>query len=159
ASTQDYYALGIAYLQSGIAITVPDSASADSAELADTRRDFFLRSDSTFAILANKIPDWPFSYYWRGSSLYYINSVENIEKGISLRHYEKFIELGEKDSSINKSFMIRAYNYVAAYYQTTGNDAERAKPYWEKILELDPDNAAAKSALTPVDSSAAATTP
>src|SRR5690606_40190296 len=73
ASTQDYYGLGIAYLQQGLSIAVPDSATVDSAELADTRRDLFLRSDSTFAILAHKLPDWPYSYYWRASSLYYID--------------------------------------------------------------------------------------
>src|SRR5690606_2002026 len=117
ASTQDYYGLGIAYLQNGLTITVPDSNTVDSVELADTRKNFFLKSDSTFAILAQKLPDWPYSYYWRASSLYYINAIENMKNGTSLPYYEKFMTLAEEDASVQPSFKTRALNYMAAYYQ------------------------------------------
>lgn len=157
ASTQDYYGLGISYLQSGVGITVPDSATADSAQLADTRRDFFLKSDSTFAILSQKLPDWAYSYYWRGASLYYINSIENMKSGASLAHYEKFLDLAETDASIAASFKTRALNYVAAYYQTTGNDPVKAREVWEKLLKIDPNNAQAKDALQQLESQASST--
>jgi tetratricopeptide (TPR) repeat protein len=157
ASTQDYYNLGIAYLQSGVGITVPDSATADSAQLAETRKAMFLKSDSTFAILSQKLPDWAYSYYWRGASLYYINSIENVKNGTSLPHYEKFLELGEADSSIQASFKTRALNYVAAYYQTTGNDPVKAKETWERLLKIDPNNAQAKDALQQLQGQASTT--
>ncbi|WP_345026758.1 tetratricopeptide repeat protein [Ravibacter arvi] len=157
ASTQDYYGLGIAYLQSGLGVAVPDSSTADSAQLADKRKDLFLKSDSTFAILANKLPDWPYSYYWRASSLYYINSIENVKNGTSLPFYEKFLALGENDSSVQASFKTRALNYVAAYYQTTGNDAAKAKEVWERLLKIDPNHAQAKEALKQLEAPAAAT--
>lgn len=147
ATTQDYYQLGIAYLQNGVATTVPATATPDSAEIAEKRKDMFLKSDSTFAILSQKLPDWPYSYYWRGASLYYINSVENIKNGTSLPHYEKFLELAENDTSMQASFKTRALNYVAAYYQTTGNDPDKAKEVWERLLKIDPNNAQAKDAL------------
>lgn len=157
ASTQDYYGLGIAYLQQGLSIAVPDSATVDSAELADTRRDLFLRSDSTFAILAHKLPDWPYSYYWRASSLYYINAIENMKNGTSLPYYERFMELAEQDSSVQPSFKTRALNYMAAYYQTTGNDPVKARELWEQLLQIDPNNAQAKQALSDLDSQASST--
>jgi len=148
ASTQDYYGLGIAYLQNGLTITVPDSNTVDSVELADTRKNFFLKSDSTFAILAQKLPDWPYSYYWRASSLYYINAIENMKNGTSLPYYEKFMTLAEEDASVQPSFKTRALNYMAAYYQTTGNDPVKAKELWERLLKIDPNNPQAKQALS-----------
>lgn len=157
ASTQDYYGLGIAYLQKGVGISVPDSATADSAQLADDRKAMFLRSDSTFAILSQKLPDWAYSYYWRGASLYYINSVENVKNGTSLPYYEKFLELGESDASIAASFKTRALNYVAAYYQTTGNDPVKAKEVWERLLKIDPNNSQAKDALEQLSGQASST--
>lgn len=157
ASTQDYYGLGIAYLQNGVSIPAPDSTTVDSAAVAEQRTTNFLKSDSTFALLSNKLPEWPYSYYWRASSLYYINGIENMKNGTSLPYYEKFLDLAEKEASVQPSFKTRALNYIGAYYQTTGNDRAKAKETWEKLLKIDPNNAQAKQALSDLESQANAT--
>jgi len=74
---------------------------------------------------------------------------ENVEKGISAPHYQKLIELAEKDPdpSKYKNYLKIAYNYLALYSQNTLSDNAKAKEYWEKLLKIDPDNATAKEAL------------
>lgn len=145
--TTDLYNFGIANFMTA-AGRVIQPGQADSAAVAESKKALYMRSDSIFATLSAKIPDWPISYYWRASSLY--NAYprdENIEKGISLPHFEKFVELAEKASDTPKSYLRTAYNYLAFYYQTKGADTEKAKGYWNKVLSVDPENKAAKEAL------------
>jgi len=166
ATTNDYFQQGLAYFQGAQLITVPDSAGApldsaakakmpaeyanlDSAALASAKKGIYLQADSTFAKGIQKLPDWPYNYYWRGSSLYNAyDRQENIDKGISAPYYEKFAELAEKDPSGNyKAYLKQVYSYLAFYYQSSVKDEAKAKSYWEKLLAIDPDNATAKQAL------------
>ncbi|MPR34390.1 tetratricopeptide repeat protein [Salmonirosea aquatica] len=166
ASTNDYFQQGLAYFQGAQLITVPDSAgvpldsaakakmpaeyaSLDSAGLAMTKKGIYLQADSTFAKGIAKLPDWPYNYYWRGSSLYNAyDRQENIDKGISAPYYEKFAELAEKDPSGNyKAYLKQVYSYLAYYYQTSVKDEAKAKSYWQKLLVVDPENKTAKDAL------------
>ena len=146
ASTNDYYYLGLANYQAGVS-TVAE-AGPDSVATAEKRANYFAEADNTFGILGVKIPDWPISYYWRAASLYAKEGqAKSIESGAALPHYEKFIELAEPEADKYKAFLIRGYQYVASYNQITANNAAKAKEYWERILKLDPNNAAAKEAL------------
>jgi tetratricopeptide (TPR) repeat protein len=152
ASTNDYFQQGLSYFQGAQAITLNDSlgvAVADSATLMQKKKENYLKADSAFAKAANKQPDWPYSYYWRASALYNAyDRQENIDKGISAPHYEKFVELAEKDQGGNyKSYFKLAYSYLAYYYQTAVKDESKAKTYWEKLLTVDPNNPTAKQAL------------
>ncbi len=148
ASPNDYYYYGLSNFQQGVAI-VP-AGSPDSVALLQKKRGFYLAADSIFAIVTQKTPDWPIGYYWRGSALYNAyDRQENIDKGISAPYYQKLTELAEKDAdpSKYKGFLKLAYSYLAFYTQTTLNDKEKAKTYWEKLLAIDPENAAAKESL------------
>ncbi len=149
--TTDMYNLGISYFQtaSGIVIQPGQLESADSTALAEKKKTVYLQADSVFAALSTKIPDWPFSYYWRASSLYNAYSrEESMDFGAaSFPHFEKFVELGEKSSDTPKGYLRTAYNNLAFYYQTKGADPEKAKMYWNKLLSVDPDNKSAKEAL------------
>jgi tetratricopeptide (TPR) repeat protein len=166
ASTNDYFQQGLSYFQGAQSIALPDSAEGklspealaklpaefatlDSAGLAQKKKGMFLKADSVFAAGTRKLPDWPYNYYWRGSSLYNAyDRQENIDKGISAPYYEKFAELAEKDAGGNyKSYLKLVYSYLAFYYQNTVKDDAKAKAYWEKLLQVDPDNQAAKQAL------------
>ena len=107
-----------------------------------------MQADSVFGIINTKIPDWPIAYYWRGSCLYNAyDRQENIDKGISAPHYEKFVELAQKDDNTPKGMLRVATGYLAFYYQATVKDLDTAKKYWTKLLEVDPNNQAAKDAL------------
>ena len=148
ASPNDYFYLGLSNFQQGSAIQ--PAGLPDSAQLAQTRRAFYLTADSSFAMVTAKTPDWPIGYYWRASSLYNAyDRQENVDKGISAPYYEKLTELAEKDADPSKlkGYLKLAYSYLAFYNQTTKNDPAKAKEYWEKLLAIDPENASAKEAL------------
>ena len=127
-----------------------NNAAGDSAQIAANKRNMYLSADSTFAIVTQKLPDWPYGYYWRASALYNAyDKQENIDKGISAPYYLKLAELAEKDPdpSKYKSYLKLAYNYLAFYSQTTLKDEAKSKEYWTKLLAIDPTSAAAKEAL------------
>ncbi|WP_229254338.1 tetratricopeptide repeat protein [Dyadobacter sp. NIV53] len=148
ASPNDYFYLGLSNFQQGTAIQ--PAGLPDSVALAQTRKNFFLTADSSFAMVTVKTPEWPIGYYWRASSLYNAyDRQENIDKGISAPYYEKLAELAEKDADPSKlkGYLKLAYGYLAFYSQTTKNDPAKAKEYWEKLLKVDPENASAKEAL------------
>jgi len=153
ASANDYYYNGLSTFQSASALTIPssqDSNFADSAKIVMDKRALYLKSDSIFATVTQKLPDWPYGYYWRASALYNAyDRQENIDKGISAPYYQKLTELVEKDPDPSKfkSYLRLAYGYLAFYNQTTTKDAAKAKEYWEKLLAVDPDNQSAKEAL------------
>ncbi len=148
ATPNDYFTLGLTYFTGAPSLNDAETLGLDSLQLANERSRYFFSSDSVFNVLSQKLPDWPISYYWRGSSLYNAYSRdENIEKGISLPYFEKFVELGAGKDDTPKGYLRTAYNYLAVYYQNTAGDNARAKENWEKLLELDPNNATAKEAL------------
>lgn len=155
ASPNDYYYLGLSYYQT--ATTMTGNGAADSAQVAEQKKNLNMQADSAFAIVTQKLPDWPFGYYWRGSALYNAYGPQaNLEQGISVPHYQKFIELAEQKGDVPKGFMKQAYQYLAFYHQNTSQDQEKAKTAWNKLLEVDPNNQAAKEALGLVQT---ATTP
>lgn len=153
ASANDYYYEGLANFQTAQGIIVPktgDPNFADSVAIATEKRDLYLKADSIFATVTTKLPDWPYGYYWRASTLYNAyDRQENVDKGISQPYYLKLTELAEKDPdpSKYKSYLRLAYGYLAFHAQSTLKDEAKAKEYWEKLLAVDPDNAAAKEAL------------
>lgn len=153
ASANDYYYEGLANFQTAQGVIVPKSGDpnfADSLKIVTDKRNLYLKADSIFATVTRKLPDWPYGYYWRASTLYNAyDRQENVDKGISAPYYQKLTELAEKDPdpSKYKSYLRLAYGYLAFYSQTTLKDAAKAKEYWEKLLKVDPDNAAAKEAL------------
>jgi tetratricopeptide (TPR) repeat protein len=162
ASPNDYYYYGLSNFQQGGLV---QPAGADSLAQVTKKKNFYLTADSIFAIVTAKTPEWPIGYYWRGSALYNAyDRQENIDKGISAPYYSKLAELAEKDAdpSKYKGFLKIAYGYLAFYTQTTLNDKDKAKVYWEKLLAIDPNNVGAKEALglsTPAEQPAAAASP
>lgn len=153
ASANDYYYEGLSNFQTAQTIVVPKSGDpnfADSLKIATDKRNLYLKADSIFATVTQKLPDWPYGYYWRASTLYNAyDRQENVDKGISQPYYLKLTELAEKDPdpSKYKSYLRLAYGYLAFHAQSTLKDEAKAKEYWEKLLKVDPDNAAAKEAL------------
>ena len=75
-------------------------------------------------------------------------------------YYQKTIDLyankADRDADETK-YLIQAYQLIGYYYWATKNDLEAAKPYYEKLLILSPDDKNAKAALTPVENTTEAT--
>lgn len=98
----------------------------------------FLNSDSTFATFVIMQPKSPDGYLWRAKSNVELDDKKNF-KGLASPHYLKFIELGAADVARNKANLITAYNYLAIV-SLTQKDEVKAKEYFNKVLELDPNN-------------------
>ena len=73
-----------------------------------------------------------------------------MESGIAIPHYNKLIEVLEKDTSnaTNKKWLVEAYGYVAAYETNKEKDYDTAIEYLEKVLTIDPANKDAQRYLS-----------
>lgn len=72
------------------------------------------------------------------------------KEGLAKPFYEKLISIiearSEKDNS-DKARLIESYRYLGSYYFIVKDSKAEADVYWNKILELDPENEIAKKAL------------
>ncbi|MEO5889453.1 MAG: tetratricopeptide repeat protein [Ferruginibacter sp.] len=98
----------------------------------------YMKADSVFAIYEEKYPDQVHGYLWRARSNALIDT--NMEKGLAVPHYLKLIDLISGDTATNKQLLVRTYEYLGAYEANTTKDYATSLGYYDKILELDPDN-------------------
>lgn len=71
-------------------------------------------------------------------------------KGLAKPYYEKLMNLVEAKASMDasdKARLTEAYSYLGIYYFKIKNDSATAKPYFEKLQQIDPENALAKQVL------------
>jgi tetratricopeptide (TPR) repeat protein len=112
--------------------------------LAHYKGENYEQAANVFKMYVEKYPEQSFGYYWvaRSAAL----QDEQLE-GLAVEPYEKLIEVLQKDttSSNYKSWMTQAYGYLAAYAANAEKDYSKAIEYFEKILQLEPDNAEAKN--------------
>jgi tetratricopeptide (TPR) repeat protein len=71
-------------------------------------------------------------------------------QGLAIPHYQKLVEvIGNKmDDENNKKWLIEAYAYMAAYETNTQKDYAEAVDYFQKLLQVDPENADAKKYIS-----------
>ena len=71
---------------------------------------------------------------------------KEMEQGLAVPYYEKLTEVmqGDTASGSYKNCMAVAYGYMAAYNANTKKDYALAISYFQKVLEVDPENADAK---------------
>lgn len=101
------------------------------------------KADSVFAMYSEKYPQQVFGYYWRGRSNAAIDST--MKQGLAIPHYLKVVEIGEADTTGNsRRQLIEAYGYLAGYEVNENKNYTKAIEYFEKLLQLDPDNEQAK---------------
>jgi lipopolysaccharide biosynthesis regulator YciM len=98
----------------------------------------YKKSDSVFAIYEKKYPDQIYGYLWRAKSNALIDTT--MQEGLAVPHYEKLIEVAEKDQEKNKSILISAYGYLGAYDANIVKDYSASLKQFDKILQLEPDN-------------------
>lgn len=130
----DYYSLG----------RLNYSAAGDTtAAYVVDRNKYIAAADSAFAVVAEKAPDNYLGYFWSART----NSLKDPEStlGLAKPYYEKVVEI-LTDKGTNPNQLIEAYSYLGYYHYIKGQLAESI-PYWEKILQINPDNAVAKQAL------------
>ena len=133
------------------------STPVDSTQIPQMRQNYYLKADSAFAQMAQKVEaipgkTYPLAYYYRAQANYYANSADPDKAGAAATPlYQKFIEqaTAPKDSSDKTDYtryLITAYKALAGL-STLQKDETKADEYLRKVLELNPDDADAKKAL------------
>lgn len=100
----------------------------------------YTQADSVFALYTEKYQDQGYGYYWRARANAAIDTA--MEQGLAIPHYQKLIEVIDKDTltDSDKKWMKEAYGYLASYEANTEKDYPEAISYFEKLLEIDPEN-------------------
>lgn len=101
-------------------------------------------ADSAFGVISKYMPDLPLGYLWRAYSNSAIDS--DGKQGLAKPYYDMYIQKAAKDSLKNKDGLINAYNYEAYSYIVT-KDYDKAKYYYSKTAELDPNDPKAKQGI------------
>ena len=120
-------------------------AAGDTTAAYVAQKDKFIAAaDSAFAMVAEKAPDNYLGYFWQARTNFFIKDPETT-KGLAKPYYEKVIEILAPRGT-NQSQLVEAYSYLGFYY-INRDQLKESLPYWEKILEIDPNNAMAKQAV------------
>lgn len=133
AEVSDLFLLGRLYY---MAAGMPDAG--------DEKPAYLMEADTIFAQVSERVPDNYLGYFWRAR----VNAMSDPEttEGLAKPYYEKALSILENNPKASKSILIECESYLG-YYYFQKEDYEQSKVYWNKILELDPENAVAKQAL------------
>lgn len=109
----------------------------------------FKKAEEVYIQLENDEPDaLEYAVFKRAR----VNSYMDPEskEALAKPFYEKLISIieprAEKDNS-DKARLIESYRYLGSYYLIVKDSKAEADVYWNKILEIDPENEIAKKAL------------
>ena len=116
--------------------------------LASYRAGDYNNADSVFGLYTEKYPEQGFGFYWRARSNAAIDTT--MAEGLAIPHYTKLVTMIADDTltSTNKKWMLEAYSYLAAYETNTEKDYQEAIGYFDRILEIDPENDNAKKYIS-----------
>ncbi len=105
-------------------------------------------ADSSFARVTRLSSSYAPGYLWRARANL---GLDPGNKNWSAQpHYTKFVELikpEERGTGSNKASYIEACKYLAAYNKTVTKDLVKMKSFYQLIIEVDPKDAEAKTAL------------
>ncbi len=112
------------------------------------KMDKFKQAEAVYVEMAENPDALEYAVFWRAR----VNTMMDPEskQALAKPHYEKVVELivpKTEKSKADNARLIEAYRYLGAYYWIVLNDKEQGDIYWNKILEIDPENAVAKQAL------------
>jgi tetratricopeptide (TPR) repeat protein len=108
----------------------------------------YIHADSIFDVMTQKMPDLHIGWSWRGRSNAMMDPGST--QGKAMPYYQKVIDLlGSDPEKIAKykGDYITALNYFGAYHALVTEKYAEARPFWEKVIELDPTNQNAKDGL------------
>jgi tetratricopeptide (TPR) repeat protein len=108
------------------------------------------KADTVFQKLIILQPNMTVGYIWAGRTK--SNLDPESENGLAKPYYEAAIEKAASSPEKNKQELKEAYSYLG-YFYFLKNDRAVCKTYWEKVLQLDPNDNKAKEALKALHSS------
>jgi tetratricopeptide (TPR) repeat protein len=132
--TRDYYFAAVANPYSATSTKEDTLRKVDLAQKSDAAMVKMMELNATY-IMAN---------LWRARANAIIDSDKT--KGLAVPFYEKYIELAISDKEKNKKELIECYLNLGLYYLAYApiKDEAKGKAYFDKVSELDPENATIK---------------
>jgi tetratricopeptide (TPR) repeat protein len=97
----------------------------------------FKSADSIFSSIAAKSPNYVPAFLMEART--YSKMDPDLKLGIAKPKFEKLIEAAKSDSIKNQSEMMEAFNYLS-YYHMMNNNYSRSKDYYNRMINLDPNN-------------------
>ena len=98
----------------------------------------FIKADSAAFQMVRLQPDMVYGYLWRAKAN--VQQDPKNERWQAKPFYEQFIEkVKPAEIERNKKDLIDAYTYLGVHYMTN-KDFKTAKTYFQKVLDLDPNN-------------------
>lgn len=116
--------------------------------IAHYRAEEYAGADTVFGLYVRDHPEQGFGYYWQARSKAMLD--EEMTEGLAVPYYQKLIEVNQTDTAHAnyKKWMVEAFGYIAAYNANTKKDYPQAISYFQKLLEVDPENADAKKYIS-----------
>ncbi len=106
----------------------------------------FTEADSSFTKLIEMQPAMAIGFSWRAKTK--ANLDPDQTQGLAKPDFEKVVEIGSVNPEKNKNDLYDAYNYMASYFYNVKHDKATTITYYEKMLQLKPDDATVKENLT-----------
>jgi len=97
----------------------------------------FKSADSVFTLVAAKSPNYIPVYLFIART--YSKMDPDLKLGIAKPKFEKLINVAKSDSIKNESEMMEAFGYLSYYYMMN-NNFSRSKDYYNRMINLDPNN-------------------
>jgi tetratricopeptide (TPR) repeat protein len=101
------------------------------------------KADSVFALIPGVNATYTLVNIWRARANSYIDLDQT--KFLAIPHYQKFIEVGDKDK--NKTEMFEALTALGRHNLVTVKDSPKALEYLNKAFELKPEDAYLKTLM------------
>lgn len=122
--------------------------ASDASHTDAEKQSYYAKADEVYAQMADKFKSVAdFATLQRAHIGFALDP--DTKLGLAKPHYEKLVEIltnkAEKDDRTNER-LVESYRYLGYYYLLQDNKTEADK-YWNKVLEIDPDNETAKQAL------------
>ena len=116
--------------------------------IAHYRAEEYAGADTVFGLYVRDHPEQGFGYYWQARSKAMLD--KEMTEGLAVPYYQKLIEVNQTDTAHAnyKKWMVEAFGYIAAYNANTKKDYPQAISYFQKLLEVDPENADAKKYIS-----------
>jgi tetratricopeptide (TPR) repeat protein len=94
-------------------------------------------ADSVFNSIIVKSPKYIPAYLWTANT--YSKMDPDFKLGLAKPKFEKLIEAAKSDSITNAPAMMDAFGYLS-YYHMMNNNFSKAKEYYSRMVNLDPNN-------------------
>lgn len=95
-------------------------------------------SDSVFVKYTSDYPENIYGYFWRAQVNAAVDT--SLTLGLAVPHYERMIEIGEKNQHANKAMLLKAYAYLGGYEANTTKNYQKSLGWFRKYNEMDASN-------------------